>query len=802
MRYLACVFLCVFISFPVYSKINPTKRNIELSVEAEVNKNAIGKLTLTVTPEDNLLLNWNELEPIFDQFLYLENITQMSRSVSSELISTRDLEDFGLNFVFDLSDFSLRVSLPSRLIKPQNLSLSSNVRAFDSIHESDFSGYMNVYSSYFHQDSFSSSENYNQSGVRTEMVINIKKWVLENESEYDSNRSENTPILKRLGTRLVHDIPDSGLRITLGDNNTTGSYFQSSSNILGLAISHNYSLVSDNIIRPSASRSFTLETPSTVEVLLDDQVIQRLNLDSGIYLLDDIPLREGNNNITLKITDNVGKVSIVNFDVTTGLNLFAEGDLKYEVFFGVPSEVGENKEYNYDDPLITGYLDYGVTTGWTVGLNAQADEYVQQLGFKNIVATKIGQFAFENSWSISDELSGNAYRIVYSTFTDPSIEHKSFTLGYEHSSQYYSFLGYRPNQGNNFQRREHIFQANYSYFNNPNFQTSLFTNASTSYGREGVDKAIGFSFTHDNGQWRYNFGGQWEDDNDQEGWSAKFSLLYKFSNNQRARLSQQSGGKRTRIEFMQDSNRRYVDSFNYRIGAEKNDQDEAELDLYGQYNSNRFLTSFDHSSSYEELNIQSADHQTRLSFSSSIAFAGGDWTVGKPIYDSFALVKAHPSLDDKKITLGKYNDQYRASNEDFSTILLNDINSYSRSTVSVDVDNLALGYDIGSGVISFYPSYRSGHQVVIGTEANISVIATLLDDQNTPLSLQVGTAVCTTDRKKIGKEFFTNKKGKFALTGLVPCQYEITLKNDKQSKFLIDVKENEQLQRKGVIYVH
>lgn len=804
MRYLIFAVFLVFFSFPAYSKINPTKRNIELSVEAEMNKSSIGRLNIMVTPEDNILLKWDEIEPIFKRFFYPESLVIISNDVKNELIPTKKMEFYGLSFVFDLSDFSLKISVPSKLIKPQFLSLKAYTRPLDTIKESDFSGYMNVYSSYFYQDSSSSSRYNEQSAVRTEMVVNIKKWVLENEAEYDSEKNQNGPILKRIATRLVHDIPDSGLRVTLGDKNTTGSYFQSSSSILGIALSHNYSLVSDDIVRPSASRSFNLDNPSSVEVILDDQVIQRLNLDPGIYFLDDIPIKEGNNNIVLRITDNIGKVSVINFDVTTGLNLFAEGDLKYELFLGVPSEVSEEKEYDYESPLISGYFDYGVMTAWTAGINAQADEYVQQVGFKNIIATKIGQFAFENSWSISDKKNGNAYRIVFNTFTDPSIKHRSFSLGYEHASQDYLSLGYRPEKNNAFQRREHIFQANYSYFNSPNFQTYLFFNAATTYGEEGVDKTIGASFSHDlyNSQWRYSLGGQWEENSGKEGWRARLSLLYRFSSARSARLSQQSGGKKTRLEFAQDSNRRYVDSFNYRVGAEKNDQDEAEFDLYAQYNANRFLSSFEHSSSYEELNSKSADHQTRLSFSSSIAFAENDWAIGKPIYDSFALVKAHSSLESKKITLGKYNNQYRASNEDFSTILLNDINSYSRSTISVDVDNLSPGYDIGSGVISFYPSYRSGYQAIIGTEANISVIATLLDEKGVPLSLQVGTAICTTDIKREKIDFFTNKKGKFALTGLIPCQYEVTLKNDSGSRFFIDVKENEQLQRKGVIHVH
>ncbi|WP_350608750.1 hypothetical protein, partial [Pseudoalteromonas sp. MER144-MNA-CIBAN-0113] len=61
--------------------------------------------------------------------------------------------------------------------------------------------------------------------------------------------------------------------------------------------------------------------------------------------------------------------------------------------------------------------------------------------------------------------------------------------------------------------------------------------------------------------------------------------------------------------------------------------------------------------------------------------------------------------------MGQYEDEYRADNEDFETILLNDISSYASTNVAVDIDNLAPGYDIGSGIITLYSPYRTGHAI-------------------------------------------------------------------------------------------
>ena len=801
MRVLLCIFLLSFTQL-CYSKINPSKRTIELSVEAELNKNAIGKLTLAVDPNDNLSLKWSEIKVSFERLLFSEDFDSLESKVNKNVIDTKALESFGYNISFDMSDFSLEISVPLTLTRPQQLSLKSDSRNLTASEPAKLSGFVNAYSSYFYQQDKGEDTTDELLAIRSEMVVSWEGWVLENEVEYLSEVAPTSSNIRRLGTRIIHDLPLSGLRISVGDNYSSGSYFQSTARVLGLSLSHDFSLVSDRPIRPSASRSFTLESPSSVEVLVGERIVQKLNLAAGIYSLDDIPLNEGSNNITLRITDIAGVVRFVDFDVTTGLDLFAQGQLEYEFHLGVPSRLGSELDYDYDEPLASFYLDYGITPSWTAGAAVQGDEYSQQVGFKNIYAAKIGQIAFENAISFNEK-TGHAYRIVYSNYRNHSDNNTDITVGYEYSSRYFTGLGYRPDSQSSSRLREHYIQANYSFFWGDNTQTSFFTSLSRSYDEAQFDKSIGVSLSGeiDNSQWRYSLGGQWEGLAEESQWDVRLSVTYKFSNTRRAKLSHQSRRDKTRLEFSQDSNQRYVGALNIRAGLEKNDQNEAIFDLNTQYNANRFVMNFDHGSFYEQFNEDSAYHQSRLSLASSIAFADNSWAVGKPIYDSFALVKPHSSLKGKKVILGQYEDEYRADNEDFETILLNDISSYASTNVAVDIDNLAPGYDIGSGIITLYSPYRTGHAITIGTAANISVIATLYDQQKKPLSLQVGTAICLDNSSKKEHTFFTNKKGRFALTGLTACNYEITLKNAEKSHFTIEVSEGEQLQRKGAIYV-
>ncbi|ASM49353.1 hypothetical protein PESP_a1205 [Pseudoalteromonas espejiana DSM 9414] len=796
------LFVMFLSPLPALAKINPSNRTIELTVSAQLNKSSIGHVSLSVNKDDALFLKWSELEPYFREILLEDKEDELFQVINNDSLSIDSLRGLGFSVVFDMSDFSLEIVIPVELTRPQNLSVQKQRKRLKAIEPANVSGFINAYASYVHQNDKEQQQVQDQYALRSEIVASWQGWVIENEFEYNKISQPASSNLKRRGTRLINDLPSLGMRLSLGDSFSSGGYFQSSTRLLGFSIAHDFSLLSDRPIRPTASRSFTLQSPSSVEVYVDGRIIQRLNLVAGIYSLDDIPLREGSNNISLKITDIVGVVRYVNFDVATGLDLFAQGQLEYEIHLGVPAKAGDRLKYELDEPFLSAYMDYGMTPSWTVGLTVQGDKYAQQIGIKQVYAAKVGQLAFEGVFSSAVE-KGYAYRTVYSSYSMGNLG-SELTLGYEYSSKDFSALGFRRQETFNNRYREHYAQASYSYYLNDRTLASFFTNLSRDHGSVQFDKSLGVNFSGDliNSQWRYTAGAQWDELQGEREWGVSLSLTYKFNNHHRVKLSHQSRRDKTRLEFTQDSNQRFVGALNFRAGLENNELNKTIFDLNMQYNANRFAANLEHASFYKDLKARSAYHQSRVSLASSVAFADDVWAFGKPIYDSFALVNAHKSLDNKVITLGRVENEYRADNSDFKPILLNDLSSYDNINIPIDIDNLAPGYDMGSGMLSFYPKYKTGHKAVIGTAANISVIATLRSKDESPLALMVGKAICLNKSNTKEYTFFTNKRGRFAITGLAPCRYRVTLKNKEKTTFLIEVSDGEQLQRKGVIYVH
>ena len=807
LRYLSSLLFCsvcmfLFNAGLAYAKINTTSKELELTVSCYLNNQPKANISLLVTPDDTLLLKQSELMVFLRPIVNTQTLEHIERLVDERgLVNLEELQTLGIGAVFEMLDFSLNITLPLSMIKEKSIAAVSKRNQQQAIKSANYSGYINVYSSYVYQSNQAEDIKQKQLTIRPEAVINLKSWVIENEAQFVNTPSDNN--FKRLGTRVIHDLPIHGMRFSLGDNYSAGSYFQSTARILGLSLAHDFTLVSDRTIRPSASQRFTLDSPSSVEVYIDERLFRRLNLPAGIYSLDDIPLTEGNNHIVLKITDNAGVTKEVNFSLTTGLDLFSEGQLEYEFHFGYPAQFTDKLDYDYDQPLFSGFINYGISTSWTAGFSAQGNEESLQLGLKQIFATPIGQLAFENAINL-DDAKGYAYRLIYSSFRQPSQSGADFSIGYEYSNPEFYQIAFNNELSSLASSRQHFIQANINFMSETSIQTSIFANVSRRHEQTQFEKSTGVTVSGkiNTNQWYFSLGGQWQETEQHQQWSFNLSLSYQFSQRQRLKLSHQSKYDKSRLEFTQNENQRFVGALNFRAGLEKNNNNEAVFDLNSQYNTNRLSLGFDHGTYYQHLNGNLLSHQSRASAAASIAFADSQWGVGKPIQNSFALISAHPSLADKTIKLGLQEEDYLATNSDLQTVLLTDMNAYDRATIGVDVEDLAPGYDLGAGNITFYPSYKSGHDVVVGSQNNISMLGTLKNSENEPLALQVGEARCIDEQVAEPYLFFTSKTGRFALTGLKPCQYQIVLKDVSHEPLIIEIDEKQQLHNKGVIYVH
>lgn len=132
-----------------------------------------------------------------------------------------------------------------------------------------------------------------------------------------------------------------------------------------------------------------------------------------------------------------------------------------------------------------------------------------------------------------------------------------------------------------------------------------------------------------------------------------------------------------------------------------------------------------------------------------------------------------------------------------------DLVAYNGQVIGYEVDNLPPGYDLGDGAFWVKPGYKQGYQLQIGSDAVLTVIGKLFDRQsNNPISLVAGVAHYLGEAKQLPIDFFTNRNGIFAISGLKPGKYQLVLDTKGQESVIITLSErSDNLIRLGDVYV-
>jgi outer membrane usher protein len=207
------------------------------------------------------------------------------------------------------------------------------------------------------------------------------------------------------------------------------------------------------------------------------------------------------------------------------------------------------------------------------------------------------------------------------------------------------------------------------------------------------------------------------------------------------------------------------------------DDDDPDITATAAYTANRFIVSAFHR---EEFAGDGGDSRsTGLRFGTAVAFADGRIAVGRPVDGAFLIAEAHPSLEDRHVLLGHDGQFYAARSDAFGPALGSGYGPYRPARITTDVDNLPIGYDLGSGLVEIEPPYRAGYRVEVGSDAQITVIGTLLDKAGEPLDFVTGIARNTEHQDFPPLQVFTNHSGRFALLGAKPGVYRLEMSGGK-----------------------
>lgn len=577
----------------------------------------------------------------------------------------------------------------------------------------------------------------------------------------------------RRSARLVYDQPESLRRWTAGDVQINSLGIMGGVLLGGVAVekgSRNF--FNSEVLTSIGRQQVLLERDATVEILVDGQPVETLQLTAGPYDLGQLRAEYSGRNAQLFITDFTGRRQLTDFDTYFQAVDLAEGESEYSVGLGVlPRGFGAQLDYD-GAPAFSGYYRRGITSRLALGGSLQFTEDVQVLGAEVVAAPRFvpGRFEFSGALSTGEAGSGFAARGGYSVqLGDAGDRQVSVSADYRTDKfttliDEVSLLG-AETLNINANYAQSIGERTYLVAGASIFQRSGFEETRTAY----VD------VSHRTPRFRITAGVEYSAGPSEDGYGVRVALSMPLGRTTRADAAYNSRREEVRA-YVSRSYDEQVGAWGYDVGV-RQAPSAASVDASGTYVGNRVLVRTAASSSGPGFGQVGDRQQASVQFGSSIAFAGGAFAIGRPIQDSFVIASPHPGVAETRVVVGRSinAERYDAVSGSLGAALGGRLMSYSRQNLFYDLTGGAGGADIGSGLESVEPPYRSGYRLVVGSWATVTAVG-YLNLGGGRAELVSGTVSSPDDPDFESQPFFTNSAGRFAIVGLRPgATYEVRL---------------------------
>ncbi|HET9630057.1 MAG TPA: fimbrial biogenesis outer membrane usher protein [Novosphingobium sp.] len=766
-------------------RLNPTGRTIVLTVPAKDGPNYLGDIDLTIGADDALSFPTERLLQLMDKVLAPAVMEALRANLAGKTVtSPAELAAAGLEVTYDPRTLELQVFIPVERRASHSVSVSAldGERIGKVLQPADVSAYLNIRSSVdLVEDGF-------DTGLASPIVlldgaVRAKDVVAESDAIWSPG--SNGVDFQRLGSRLVYDDTRRLVRITAGDLQTQAQGFQSVPDIAGLSIYRSYSVLSpQQIIRPRGDRTFRLERPATVEILVNGQQVRRLQLGPGNYNLRDFPFAQGANDVRVNILDDAGRSESLRFDVFLDQSQLAKGLSEFGLYAGVKAPLGLRGPSYSNEWMVSGFYRRGLLDFLTLGANVQADKDVQMVGGEAVVSTPLGTLGSHLAWSHVRGLGdGMAVQATFRRqFVRADGQADSLNLFAEHRSKRFApvtfFLPDNP--------YKYELGGGYSHSFGPSFYAGV--DARFSKGRGANPDVHSYRLS---GGWRISPTAalsaetRWQQDSRGREFSALLSLTIRLGTAASLRSEFDTRDNRARVSY-QAIHGSGVGSYNVTADVERSDFGSS-ASMNASYFTNRAELGFSHFGNFTRDFATSTGQRSTFRLGTSLAMADGTVSLGRPIYDSFAIVHPHPSLRKADVIVDPNSFGYAANTGKLGSATMPSLSSYADRTITTDVKNAAPGVDIGQGTFRVFPKYRSGYSLQVGSEYNVTALGQMLDIDGNPVSLVAGRAVELAKPDRAPVTLFTNRQGRFGAAGLAPGRWRLEMLDDKKSTFEITI---------------
>ncbi|RPJ78046.1 MAG: hypothetical protein EHM20_04865 [Alphaproteobacteria bacterium] len=587
---------------------------------------------------------------------------------------------------------------------------------------------------------------------------------------------------------MTYDRPKQMQRMEAGDVHFPILGHQQSRTIGGLSFYKDFSLNPYRSNGATSSFEYEIETRSLVRTYINNTILKTEYMNPGRYLVKDIPLNNGVNKIVVEITDEFGRKKIQVFNEAGSVDLLAPGLSRYSLAAGYPSNDGEvSKKYeDKNGAFLTSFYQYGVNKYWSAGFYHQGNRDYNILGTHNIFATQFGNWLIDGVGSKNKTHGGSALQATYqlNLFGSYWYDSHTFLTRAEYRSPWFNEVG-----GNIRNQFDFITSTSYSVPLFKKFNISLGGNyqhpRDEGLSKFGIDTSISSKMFDATSLTFYHSRTR----DEHKVWSTQ---LYFFLNitfgdsNTYASAFYEKNTETKRINLIHDDGKKLN---NLKVSGAIDDNlstSNGSLDL--QYNS--LLADFGVREDVIHTKKKRTGARTSLRLMSSFAYVhNGDdhaFSISRPISNSFVIFKPNSDWSGQRFGIQSSGATDTESGL-FGESLISGLTAYQYRQLQLDPSRLDPGYILGQESFVVYPRYRSGHLFTVGKSGVLVLRGILLDKNQNPLPLKVGSWTSATGKTT---PFFTGREGEFFIEGIEATLGKIQLDSEDFNAIEINLEKN------------
>jgi outer membrane usher protein FimD/PapC len=751
--------LCVAAS-PAFAAAEETLRASQESFAADtivvqITLNGVNKGQFFVNVvADDFLVRLQDLDA-----MGLVGLNAQTRTVDGEpSASLRSIA--GLSVKFDERKLLLDLSADPKLLPKQTVDFATG-KKLAVYYPTDTSAFLNYDLTY----SGGNAGQRNDVLLANELGVRVGEFLFLSTSTYDPTAADRRFV--RLMTNVTHDRRDTLERTVAGDVVASSGDLGALVNLGGFSYSKLYSIDPYFVRYPQQSITGQVRVPSEVDIYIDGQKVRTIRLPPGEFDLRNLTQSPGLRGVDIVIRDAFGREQRISTAYySTDVPLKA-GLQEYSYNIGALREMFGVESDRYGPLAFSAFHRYGVTDEITLGVRAEGKKDVYNAG--PTASIVLGAAGLLNASAALSEKYGRgggsallSYSYVgrhlsagltlrkdshnYATLADPVIDRRNYETN--------TSIGYSdPRLGS--------ISAGYSIVKVYEGQDQKI--ASLNYSRSLFDNKASFfaTLTNRHAQEKTN--------------EIFVGLVYNLDRDYSISTHYQRFGETSTETIQLQKAQPLGEGLGYTVALEH--------EQAPQGTSTRLVPSFQYNSRWAILRADYAQasgstgsvRSYEASVAGGIAMAGNTFSFGRPVTDSFGVVKVN-EIEGVRVFV---NSEEIGKTDASGRIFLPVLTSFYENQVSIDVSNVPLEYSFPESLKLVSPAFRSGAVIDFAAKRLQAITGTLkIKVKGAMQDAEFYEATLTVGGRPV--RFMTGRGGEFYVEDLPPGRYAARLSGNGQ----------------------